>query len=96
MGNIEIEDGTWTLRVTHQRQGIWTAWMTRPSVLHSRFQRARLVLADERVLLVSAEQLRAALRSWLDDPTGRTHHPAKIDPEKGTVDGLPVEMTYEV
>lgn len=96
MADVEIEDGTWTLRLTHQRQGIWTAWITRPAVLHSRFQRARLVLAEERVLLVSAERLRAALRSWLDDPTGHTHYPAKIDPEKGTVDGFSVEMAYEV
>ena len=96
MEDAAIEDGTWTLRVARQRQGIWTAWMTRPAVLYPRFQQARLILADGRVLLISADQLRAALRRWLDDPAGHAHHPVKIDPEKGTVDGSPVEIMYGV
>jgi hypothetical protein len=89
---LSIEDGTWTLRVPHHRGSVWTAWIVRSSVSHPRFQRARFVLGDEQTILISAEQLRTALRDWLVDPNGRNILPVKIDVERSTVDGTPVEM----
>ena len=96
MADDEYKNGTWTLRVKHQRKGVWTAWLDREACLNPRFQLARFDLANDRFLLVSAEQLRAAIRRWLDDPDASTIQPTKIDPLNKTVDGVPVEMSYEV
>ena len=92
----KIEDGTWTLRVPHQRHGVWSVWLSRSDVLHPRFTRARFVLGDEQTILISADQVRAALREWLSDPAGRSLRPVKIDTERSTVDGFAVEIEPEV
>jgi hypothetical protein len=89
---LKIKDGTWTLNLRHHRTGVWTAWIPRSSVLDPRFQRARFTLAGEQTVLISAVQLRAALRDWLSDPNGRSIRPVKIDVERSTVDGIPVEI----
>ena len=95
MANDNYKDGSWTLRVGHQHDGVWTVWLDREACLNPRFQLARLDLANNRVLLIPAGQLRAALHHWLNDPTGPSIRPTRIDPETKTVDGTPVEMAYE-
>lgn len=94
--SCEIVDGTWTLNVRHKRRGVWLTWLTRSSILHPRFKRARFVLAEERSILICAEQLRGALRRWLSDPKGRSIRQVRIDIEKGTVDGSTVKIDNDV
>jgi len=96
METSKIEDGTWTLRVTHHRGTVWSAWLSRAAVLHSEFRRARFVLGDEQTILISAEHLRAALREWLSDAAGRSLRAVKIDTERSTVDGFAVEIEHVV
>ena len=92
MASSTIEDGTWTQNLRRQRNGVWTAWLTRSGVLDPRFQRARFVLAGGPTVLISADQLRAALAAWLAEPNGDSLRPVKIDIERSTVNGIPVEM----
>jgi hypothetical protein len=66
----------------------------RRSIMHPRFRRARFVLGDGPAMTISAEDLRAALRGWLEDPNGRSICPVKIDTEKRSVNGVPVEMAW--
>ncbi len=92
----EIKDGTWTVKVTRQRGSAWGAWLTRESVLHPRFKRARFVPAEGAAVCIGAEQLRGVLADWLSDPNAHTQRPLKIDVEKGTIDGVPVEIEFDV
>jgi hypothetical protein len=90
-----IEDGTWTLNIPQHfyRNGRWTAWLDRQSIVHPRFQRARFVLAEGPAVLISAADLRRALADWLADPNAGNLRPFKIDFEHNTVNGVPVEMS---
>ena len=94
METLSLEDGTWTIRVPHHHGSVWTAWISRSSVSHPRFQRARFVLGDEQTILISAEQLRAALSAWLAEAGGRSVRPVKIDTDKSTLDGFSVEIEH--
>ena len=60
--------------------------------LHLRFTRARFVIGDEQTILISAEELSAALRDWLADAGGHSMRPMKIDRERSTVDGFAVQI----
>jgi len=51
MADSLIEDGTWTLRVDKVRDGLWTAFVMRHSVVHPRFRRARFVLGTSTLSL---------------------------------------------
>jgi hypothetical protein len=88
---VSIEDGTWTLRIQQSRGSVWIALITRSSVNHPHFQRARFVLGDETILIL-AEHLRAALGGWLAETKGRSFRLVKIDTERSTVDGFRVEI----
>lgn len=66
--------------------------MSRADILHPRFARARFVLGDKQTILISADQLRAALRDWLSDPSCRALRPVKIVVERSTVDGFLVQI----
>ena len=93
MANSPIAEGTWTLHIRNQRDGVWSAWLRRSSIIDPRFQRARFTLAGGEVILISADQLRAALRDWLADPLGDIR-PVKIDVKRSTVNGIPVEIEH--
>ena len=92
MQGMSIEDGTWTLRIQQSRGSVWIALITRSSVTHPHFQRARFVLGDEQTILILAEHLRAALGGWLAETKGRSFRLVKIDTERSTVDGFRVEI----
>ncbi len=92
----KIDDGTWTLRVTHQRDGVWSVWLTRSAVTDPRFARARFVFADGQTIFISAAQLQAALCEWLSDSKGFSMRPVKINLEKSTVDGFAVDIEHVI
>lgn len=94
-GVSEIEDGTWTLKVLRRRGSVLSVFLERSSIVHPRFRRARFIVTGEPAVFISADHLRAALRHWLDDPNATSLRPVKIDLEKGTVDGIRVEISRD-
>jgi len=68
MADSLIEDGTWTLRVDKVRDGLWTAFVMRHSVVHPRFRRARFVLGTSTLSLFRPNSFEQHSRTGLRIP----------------------------
>ncbi len=90
MEEIEIQDGTWTQRAPRSRNGVWGALVFEPWIADPRFKRARFILEGGPTVLVSAEDLRRVAAG----SKKRTEKaiPLRIDPEKSSINGQPVEL----
>ena len=93
MNTAEIENGTWTLRVIRHEDGVWKTLLNRLWVIDQRFRRARFVLEDGPTVLISAEDLDAAIDFSM--PPARMRCPLKIDPEARTINGYSVDLHEE-
>jgi|PlaIllAssembly_1097288.scaffolds.fasta_scaffold3245153_1 hypothetical protein len=96
MADQKIEDGTWTLRVTWHKAGIWRTIIFKPSVTDSRFRRARFVLVDGPTVLVSADDLRRIVEQKLEQlRPGGLACPLSIDPVASTINKQKVDLSIE-
>jgi hypothetical protein len=60
MKTAEIHDGTWTLRVTVLKDGIWRTLVNKSWVTDVRFRQARFVFVGGSTVVVSSTDLRRA------------------------------------
>lgn len=90
----EIRDGTWTVRVTDNEDGIWSTVLDRLWVINPRFKRARFVLAGGPTILVSARDLDKALDETM--APGKMRCLLKLDPHNRSINGQAVNMELEV
>ena len=93
MDTAEIKNGTWTLRVTCHEDGVWKALLDRLWIIDERFRCARFVLVGGPTVLVSAQELDAAIGFSM--PPARMRCPLKIDPEARTINGYSVDLHAE-
>jgi hypothetical protein len=96
MAEQELEDGTWTQRVTWHKDGVWRIVIFKSSVTGSRFCRARFVLADGPTVLVSADDLRRIVEQKLQKlRPGGSVCPLSIDPVASTINKQKVDLSIE-
>ena len=70
--------------------------MPREAVESPRFRRARFELDGGPVVLIDADDARRAMKKWFDDHTARNFWIARIDLERGQLNGEPVHIAYDV
>ena len=96
MAEHEIEDGTWTQRVTWHKDGVWRIVIFKSSVADVRFRRARFVLADGPTVLVQGDELRRIVEQKLQKSRpGAAVCPLSIDAAASTINKQKVEFSIE-
>jgi len=90
MNTEEVIDGTWTLRVPDCEDGVWRVELDRLWIINQKFRRARFDLVGGPTVLVSAQDLDAAIDFSM--PPAKMRCPVQIDPERKTINGFSVDL----
>jgi hypothetical protein len=93
MKTCEIQDGTWTLRVSAHRGGAWRTTILEPWVADCRFREARFELVGGPTILVAAEDLRQVVAQTV--VRGHIACPIRIDPKASTINSKKVDFRIQ-